>query len=124
MMLFQKFILMTSSIYLMPGLQLFEEASYQPPLVPSFPLLPFLFPLCVSPSTPLSPPPLSFFLSVFFSRDFQFLNTKLFLPTGPPPHTHTEREAQVSLRLRAWICDFLFEYSSIFLGLPSVTTRL
>lgn len=46
-----------------------------------FPIFPFL-----------SPPPLSFFPSVFFSRDLQLLNATLFLPTGPSSPTHTKRE--------------------------------
>ncbi|XP_029707506.1 lumican isoform X1 [Takifugu rubripes] len=55
-----------------------------------FPIFPFL-----------SPPPLSVFPSVFFSRDFQLLNTTLFLPTGPPaPRTRRERSTGAMCPLR------------------------
>ncbi|KAM7378319.1 hypothetical protein PAMA_013288 [Pampus argenteus] len=33
-------------------------------------------------------------------RDFQFLNTTLFLPTDPPPHTQEQREAQIAMALK------------------------
>lgn len=76
------------------------------------------FSLFVSPSTSLSLLPLSpSFPLVFFSRDFQLLNTILFLPSGPPTQAHKERVQQVSLNVSARICYFLSDCSSLFQNL-------
>lgn len=82
---------------------------------PSTPPPILFFSLFVSPSTSLSLLPLSpSFPLVFFSRDFQLLNTILFLPTGPPTQAHKERVQQVSPSMSARICDFLSDCSSFF----------
>lgn len=96
------FTMMTPLMYITTWLQFAEEASPPPSLSLHLTLS-------------LSPPPLSFFPSVFFSRDLQFLNTTLFLPTGPPPHAYEEREPQVRFLMEAWICDFLFDYYLLFI---------